>query len=301
MSENDAPWMGPLPAASGCECRVCRPDESYDEQDRRVIDTVLKHGWQVMMVAEGAGCDDPEHHDHPSSEDDGGPAFAYTIGLGHRAGHPELLMSGLDPHLMHRCLNGLARRIMDGLRLEPGDALEDVLAGVPVAAERVVDFALAETVTWSGWFHRRKPEALAIVWPDRNGVFGWQPGAPSILEDLQPTAWRVPIDHTDGLAPDPTWDFPVPPDHRAFSCSHVVDDGEAVLWAARQTDDQRSEDWSIHCGADGHATDDMRVVHLAHLVRSAPSLRRIADLALDEEAWRDNPDSPWKRAELVGS
>lgn len=43
----------------------------------------------------------------------------------------------------------------------------------------------------------------------------------------------------------------------------------------------------------------MRVVHLAHLVRSAPSLRRIADLALDEEAWRDDPDSPWKRAELV--
>lgn len=33
-----APWMGPLPAAPGCDCHVCRPDESYDEQDRRVTD-----------------------------------------------------------------------------------------------------------------------------------------------------------------------------------------------------------------------------------------------------------------------
>jgi hypothetical protein len=43
----------------------------------------------------------------------------------------------------------------------------------------------------------------------------------------------------------------------------------------------------------------MRVVHLAHLVRSAPSLRRIADLTLDEEAWRNDTDSPWQRGKLV--
>lgn len=295
---NTEPWVGPLPAVPGCDCHVCRPDESYDDQDRRVIDTVLEHGWQVIMVAEGAGCDDPEHQDHSEGDHVEAPTFAYTIGLGHRVGHPELLMSGLDHRLMHRCLNGIAERIMNGLRLSPGDAIEDVLAGVPVAVEQVTDLALAETVTWSGWFHRRKPEALAIVWPDRNGVFGWQPGAPSILDDLQPTAWRMPTDHTGGLAPDSPWTFPVPPDHKAFSCSHVVDGGDAILWAARQTDDQRGEDWSIHCGANGHTPDDMRVVHLAHLVRSSPALRRIADLALDQEAWRNDPDSPWKRAKL---
>lgn len=42
----------------------------------------------------------------------------------------------------------------------------------------------------------------------------------------------------------------------------------------------------LHCGANGHETNDMRVVRLAHLVRSAPALRRISDLGLDEEAWR---------------
>ncbi|MCD6640507.1 MAG: DUF4262 domain-containing protein [Nocardioides sp.] len=300
MSRDEGPWMGPLPAAPGCDCHVCRPDEAYDEQDRRVIDTVLEHGWQVIMVAEGAGCDDPGHEGHsPDEHSETGPAFAYTIGLGHRFGHPELLMSGLDHRLMHRCLNGLAERIRGGLRLAPGDAVENVLAGVPVAVEPVADEALAETVTWSGWFHRRKPEALAIVWPDRNGVFGWQPGAPALLDELQPAWWRGPVFRSGGLASDPAWGFPVPPDHRAFSCKHAVDDGEAVLWVARQSDDARGEDWSAHCGAHGHETEEMRVVHLAHLVRSAPSLRRISDLGLEHEAWRDSVDADWELAPLL--
>jgi hypothetical protein len=298
--EDDKPWMGPLPAAPGCDCHICRPDPSYDESDRRTIDTVLEHGWQVILVAADADCSDPTHHDH-SADDHGepGPSFAYTVGLGHRFGHPELLMSGLDHRVMHRALNDLARRIMNGRRLAPGDALEDVLAGVPVAIEKVAEEGLRETVTWSGWFHRREAEALAIVWPDRNGVFGWQPGAPGTLDELQPRGWRVPIGHTGGLATDPAWDFPVPPDHKAFSCTHVVDDGEAVLWAARESDATRGEDWSIHCGALGHETEDMRIVHLAHLVRSAPSLRELGNLGLDEEALRADPDSPWTTAPLV--
>lgn len=139
---NDKPWRGPLPAARGCDCHLCRPDDSYDEQDRRTIDTVLEHGWQVIVVAEGAGCSDPDHEEH-SSHDHGEPvpAFAYTVGLGHRCGHPELLMSGLDHRVMHRALNDVAQRVMNGRRLAPGDVLEDVLAGVPVAIEQVSDGA----------------------------------------------------------------------------------------------------------------------------------------------------------------
>ena len=127
--ETETPWMGPLPAVPGCDCHICRPDESYDEMDRRTIDAVLRHGWQVLAVAEGGACD---HPDHVHEERDGGPGFtfAYTLGLGHRAGHPELLMSGLDRRLMTHVLNDVAQRVMDGRRLRPGDVLEDVLAGL---------------------------------------------------------------------------------------------------------------------------------------------------------------------------
>jgi len=300
--EDDQRWMGPLPAAAGCDCHICRPATSYDELDRRTIDSVLQHGWQVILVAADCGCSHPEHREHSTHESgDTGPAFAYTVGLGHRFGHPELLMSGLDHRVMHRALNDVARRIMNGRRLAPGDVLEHVLAGVPVAIEQVADDALGETVTWSGWFHRRKPKALAIVWPDRDGVFAWQPGAPEVLEELQPHRWRVPLEHRGGLALDPDWNFPVPADQGVFSCSHVIDDGEAVLWAARESDDERGEDWSIHCGAGDHEPDDIRVVHLAHLVRAAPSLRQISNLGIGHEAWRTDPDSEWETARLPSS
>ncbi len=305
MHGDDEAWMGPLPAAAGCECRICRPDERPDPDERRVVDTVLRHGWQVVLVSDDAGCDDPEHdhdEDHGHGHDaelDAGPGFAYTLGLGHRAGHPELLMSGLDPGLMHGVLNGVAQRVLAGRRLRPGDVLEDVLGGAPVLVQEVGDEGLRETVTWSGWFHRRAPRALVLVYPSTSGVFAWQPGAPEVLEERQPSRWRRPVVLPPGLEVDPPWPFPVPPDHLAFSCVHVVDGGQAVLWVAREPDPHRGEDWSAHCGGAEHGTDDMRLTHLAHLVRSAPSLRQLHDLGPDVEAWRDDTDSPWVRAPLL--
>jgi hypothetical protein len=292
--------MGPLPAAAGCDCHVCRPEASYDAGDRRAIDGVLAHGWQVMLVSDEVACSCPDHdehdHDHAGDEDRGdqGPAFAYTLGLGHRAGHPELVMSGLPPSLMHRALNSVAERVMAGRRLRPGDLLEDVLGGVPVAVERLTGDAAAERATWSGWFHRRRPEAFALVWPTTDGVFAWQPGAPAVLDEVQPPSWREPIKHGGGAASDPPWVLPVPADRMAFSCTHVVDGRDAVLWVARQSDPARGEDWTLHCGAPHHPTEEARLVHLAHLVRSAPSVRELADLPADHQAWRPDVDSAWQ-------
>jgi hypothetical protein len=295
-------YMGRWPSATGCDCHICRPEESYDEPDRRTIDTVLEHGWQVILVSDTGACSDPDHHEDSDHEHPPpAPAFAYTVGLGHRSGHPELLMSGLDPTVMHRALNDMARRVLTGRVVEPGDILEGVLAGVPVVAERLADEALRETVTWSAWFHRRQPEALMLVWPTAAGIFAWQPGAPDMLDELQPRSWREPIQHTGGVEADPDWPFPVPPERLAFSCTHVVDDREDILRAAREPDPEaeEGEDWSVHCGAEGHDTEEMRMVHLAHLVRSAPSLRELAGLGLNEEALRDDVDAEWETGRLA--
>ena len=135
-----------MPAAPGCDCHICRPDEFYDEQDRQTIQAVLQHGWQVVLVSDLA-CSDPDHDDHPADDEgEPGPPFAYTLGLTHRAGHPELLMSGLDLAHMHRALNTIARRVMNGRRLAPGDVVEDVLAGVPVAVQQDTATGLEEAV-----------------------------------------------------------------------------------------------------------------------------------------------------------
>ena len=295
-ASDDEPWMGPLPASPGCDCQICRPEESYDELDRRAIDSVLAHGWQVMLVSSDVACSDPDHGSGGHHHDDGdsAPPFAYTVGLGHRCGHPELLMSGLPPGLMHNSLNHVAARVLAGRRLAPGDVLEDVLGGVPVVMERVSADGLEQTVRWSGWFHRREPEALMIVWPTTSGIFAWQPGAPDDLDALQPPEWRERLEHAGALAADPPWPFPIPADRLAFSCIHVLDDRDAVRYAARQSDADRGEDWTIHCGAPEHPTDQIRVAHIAHLVRAAPSLRDLAGLGLDQEASRGDVDEPWQ-------
>lgn len=295
------PGMGPLPAVSGCDCQICRPDPAYDAADRNAIDTVLRHGWQVTLVSSSHACEHPDHHEDDDLHEHDGPDFAYTVGLGHRAGHPEFLMAGLDPSVMHRALNEVAGRVLTGHRFRAGDVVENVLGRVPVVLEQVSDQALGETVTWSGWFHRREPEALMIVWPTTSGIFAWQPGAPPVLDELQPPAWRVPFVHTGGVAADPPWPFPVPPDRLAFSCTHVVDEGAPVLWVARQTDSSRGEDWSLHCGEEGHPAEDIRLLHLAHLVRAAPSVRELSDLGLNEEAGRADPDETWVRRALPPS
>lgn len=298
--EKEPTWMGPLPASHGCDCHVCRPDAAYDEVDQHTIDTVLQHGWQVVSVAEGCECEHPEHDpDDPTDADDHdeGPAFAYTLGLGHRVGHPELLVSGLPHELMGSALNNVARRVLAGRRLAPGDVLEDVLAGVPVVVEAASPEALHETVTWSGWFHRRPPEALVLVWPDRRGVFAWQPGGEPVLDALQPRAWRTPITHTGGVGQDPDWRFSAPPEHEALSCVHVVRHGAAVLHAAHD-EEEGEETWTFFCREPGHTVDELRRSHLAHLVRSAPSLRALGDLGRGMAAHRPDVDAPWIREPL---
>lgn len=288
------------PGTPGCRCQICRPADRYDELERRAVRTVREHGWHVMLVADDGHCGHPDHrHDEPADDGEPEPAFAYTVGLAHRVGHPELLVSGLDPALMHGVLNGVARRVLEGRRLRPGDVLEDVLPGVPVLVARASPAARRGVLLWAGWFHRRVPEALVVVWPTRSGLFPWQPGAPAVLGELQPPRWRAPLVVPEGVATDPPWPFPVPPEHGVFTCTHVAEDGAAVLWVARQRDPDRGEDWTIHCGGAGHDLDDSCIVHLAHLVRSAPSLREVADLGLDYEAERATTDAGWVASRLA--
>lgn len=275
-----------MSVTEGCTCRVCDPVVSKDQHEEKVVHDVREHYVHIILV--------------PAGEEPDEPSFAYTVGLWHQARHPELLMSGQKPELMHRSLNAAVDWVRHGHRLVPGMAVEGVIGGFPVAVEEMTRQAVDETATYSGWFHRRPIDALQLVWTDLNGIWPWQPGAHELTRERQPESWRIPSNRIGALAPAPSWVMPVPADKMVFACAHL-EEGATVALVTRERQEERDEDWQVLCDVDHQdlPVDDLRVVHLAHLVRTSPSLRELSDLGLDECAERQHPWDAWRRSALA--
>lgn len=268
-----------------CACRLCDEGPVEDEHEEKVLHDVQQHYVHIVWVPEGDGSDEP--------------TFAYTVGLRHQARHPELLMSGQKPALMHASLNAAVDWVRSGHRLVPGLSMEGVIGGFPVAVEELTRHAIDETATFSQWFHRRQVDALQLVWTDLHGVWPWQPGAHELVRERQPELWRVPGPRVGALANDPDWVLPAPADAMVFSCVHL-EAGATVALVTRESHDERSEEWQVLCDEEHAelASDAIRLGHLSHLVRAAPSLRELADLQLDERATRRHPWDPWERSPI---
>jgi hypothetical protein len=279
-----------------CRCHICRPERLADPLDRRTVDDVGRQG--VSLIAVGTGeCDCGDCDGEPGE----GPAFAYTIGLPHSAGHPELVVSGLRPELMGRMLQSAASRVLDVFCFSPGTTAENLLGFWPVVADPLSDEGLEETVLWSRWFHRGRVDALQLVWPSTSGIFPWQPGASRVIADAQPQHWRLRQARVGAVAQEPPWLFPVPPEGLAVACGHIVEEGAPVLAVIRLFD-ARTEQWHFSCDRDEpHLDEDWWPYHFAHLTRRVPSLLELHDLAPGEEAFRTTCWSPWVRRRAVAA
>ncbi|MEU5279471.1 DUF4262 domain-containing protein [Streptomyces asoensis] len=170
-----------------CRCIVCHDYGDRDEADlfeRTVIENVQRHGWHVVMVP----------------EDEIGPGFAYTIGLSHTHGAPELAMFGLDVHAMHRMLNRLAEKAAAGVVLADGQEHSDVADGRQVALRRV-DLRWYRTFFGRAiGFYRRPPfPVLQVAWPDVNDRFHWEEQTEERHRASQPRLWLAPSQHPAGI------------------------------------------------------------------------------------------------------
>jgi hypothetical protein len=113
------------------------------------------------------------------------PPFAYTIGLW-GLGHPELVIFGLDPtkatgllHLIGEDVRDNGLGVEAGADLQPGDwAFKAFRLPTP-----------GDVVLRANDFYRRTPTrsvpALQLVYPDRHGVWPWEPDC-QLLPGQQP-------------------------------------------------------------------------------------------------------------------
>jgi hypothetical protein len=143
-------------------------DETLDDI-RCVID---EHGWWVGLV-------------HSEGE---APAFAYTIGLYEKFGHPEIIVFGLVPKSMHRILNHCGGMVRDGKRFEVGTSVSDVLDSYDVRFQLVT--AKESYMRYLGYGCRhygdRMFPVLQLLWPDKQHKFPGDAGAAEFLGSLQP-------------------------------------------------------------------------------------------------------------------
>ena len=131
-----------------------------DDAERRALKDVAESGCHGIKVM----------------EDDSGPGFAYSIGLFHNFDHPEILVVGLDLHLMHIMLNNLRDEIQNGKHFHTKQRYADILEGFDCEFREVAISYYRELFGWAKWFYRGTNfPALQCVWPDKKGHFPWEP------------------------------------------------------------------------------------------------------------------------------
>ena len=150
------------------------PWSSTDRGEEFIRDCVKGFGWAVQFIEKG---------ESPSE-----PAFAYTVGLHHNFGQPELIILGQPKELMHFALNEIGGRMKSGARFASGDSLDGVIEGYSVRLREVQSRESFQAhVGYALWFYAGQPFRLfQVVWPDKDGRFPGEPGAWEILKERQP-------------------------------------------------------------------------------------------------------------------
>jgi uncharacterized protein DUF4262 len=133
-------------------CWQCdHPNATVDDYLDELRRTMREHGWAVQYV-----------------ESDRTP-FGYTVGL-HDCGLPELLITGVPAQRAERLLNTVARDMMDGKALSPGQKIA-VRSGPLVEAVEVAN--PDAHMTWAVAFGGPEVRALQLVWADGRGRWPW--------------------------------------------------------------------------------------------------------------------------------
>jgi hypothetical protein len=150
-----------------------------DQEDAHLAQVIRTHRFAVQYVWSG---DEPDE-----------PGFGYTVGL-FGLGHPELVVVGLDHRISHVLLNKVARLVVDGRNLVPGEVILDD-EGTNIFTVEVLPNP-GEVLFSANRFYERPDEfsvpALQLTWADSAGSFPWDP-AWGYAPDRQPRpgTWRA--------------------------------------------------------------------------------------------------------------
>jgi hypothetical protein len=250
-----------------CDCWLCAGEDpaEKDDYERDIAWHVQSHGWSVVAL--------PEEH--------GLPGWAYTVGIWHTLGMPELCVFGLRVRDMHHWLNEVGARVRAGLRPGPGTVVDNVLDGGPVVVRPVHETWHVDLFAFALDFYRRPPPVVQLVW-SHVGAADRQPSLWLPKEDHPPNLWTRVTELVDSPFPG------VAVDALVVGSRRVIEGSAPVAGVVHAADGS----WSF---LDSPGLGEVDMVHLRHLVAGFPYLSDFADLPRGYEAWRQ-PDGNWSRS-----
>jgi Domain of unknown function (DUF4262) len=139
--------------------------------DAQMRADIATYGWHVIKVY----------------EDDEGPAFAFTIGLFQRFGHPELIVFGLPPDTMHLMLNGAGENVRAGRPYAAGLNYDDILEGYSCTFRPVPRRHYEAYLGSARWYYEGDDfPVLQLIWPDREHRYPWAAPPDAWIRGAQP-------------------------------------------------------------------------------------------------------------------
>ena len=239
--------------------------------------TIAESGWAVVAVG-------------------GQRAHAFTVGLWHSYGIPELAMFGLTAPDMQQWLNSCVEELAQRGTVPDGEPFTGVLDQYPVLL-REMDVSWEEPLfgTMCGYYGAVDAVPVRqVIWPDRHGLWPWEDGATESSRDAQPLGWLPVTEHPDGgwrLVAEYAADWPfavLEPDTLVTASAEVVRGDRPIVAVTHD----ESGGWDF-LDERGYAEEADGTVHFGQLYRGQPWLVQFAELPPDTQAWLD-ADGEWR-------
>jgi hypothetical protein len=149
------------------------PETALDDGERNFIGNIRKHGWAWHSVMAGTGPHEP--------------SFAYTTGIWHRTGSPELMIFSTKKDIVSDVFWGIFRDIERGEKPIIGQRTRSVFSDLDAVLLPVARRHYEEHLGWSRWFYGDDAfPCLQIYWADRQNRMPWEAGFADEFKNQQP-------------------------------------------------------------------------------------------------------------------
>jgi hypothetical protein len=245
--------------------KLAADKSQLEDDERKLVEDVGTFGWHVIAV----------------EDDEEGPGFAYTIGLHHSFGHPEIIVFGLRMETLFQIVNTIGEAVKEGTKFEADHESDDVLDDYLVHFRAVEKELYGEYLGYAQWFYNGDGfPALQCVWPDSEGRYPWHPEIDAKFAERQPI-----------LGNGADWPFHEGKNRSSITTRQVLE-GHPILLVSHDEDG----DWQFLCGTTDDE-EDGRVVCLNEILELDGSTTGLADLPIGWDASRDARGKPWQRYE----